>query len=118
MWFRIDDNFAFHPKVIQAGNEAVGVWARTGSWSSQQLTDGFVPDDIANTIGRAAAVRRLVSSGLWLPVDGGFQFHEWELRNPTRAQVEADREAARKRQERWRRQRRDSDGTFTEGGDE
>jgi hypothetical protein len=101
--------------VLRAGNEACGVWVRAGSWSSQQLTDGFVPEDIAGTIGKPATLRRLVAAGLWLPADGGFHFHEWQVRNPSRAQVEADREAARKRQERWRRQRRNEDGSFGEG---
>lgn len=36
-WFRVDDDFALHPKAIAAGNAALGLWvrpstrARTGS---------------------------------------------------------------------------------------
>jgi hypothetical protein len=95
-WFRVDDTFAFHPKVVAAGNEAIGVWVRAGSYASQQLTDGFVPDDIAALMGGRHAsqtAQRLTSAGLWVPCQGGFTFHDWEDRNPTRAEVEADRQA-------------------------
>lgn len=99
-WFKVDDTLAFHPKVMQAGNPAMGLWVRAGSWASQQLTDGYVPDDVARTLGSRAEIGRLVDSGLWLPgVTGGFQFHQWNEggRQPKRNDVEARREADRQR---------------------
>lgn len=114
-WFKVDDNFALHPKVMRAGNEAIGLWVRAGSWAMQQLTDGFVPDDIVPILGTVKAAKRLVAVGLWLPVEGGYQFHEWVARNPSRSDLEAQREATRKRQQRWRESHRDDAGKFTEG---
>lgn len=86
-WFRVDDTFAFHHKTEAAGNAAVGLWTRAGSWSMHTLSDGFVPESIALKLGTAAQADRLLASGLWLPMPTGFAFHEWEGRNPSKADV-------------------------------
>ena len=31
-WFNVDDGFAFHRKAVRAGNAAIGLWTRAGSW--------------------------------------------------------------------------------------
>lgn len=105
-WFRVDDNLAFHPKAIAAGNPALGLWVRAGSWAGQQLSDGFVPSEIARSLGTRSQVDRLVDVGLWLPSSGGFEFHQFAERNPTRLQVESRRDAGAKRLQRWREERR------------
>lgn len=110
MWFRVDDNLAFHPKAMRAGNSAMGLWVRAGSWASQQLTDGYVPDDIARAIGSKADVERLLRSGLWLPSEDGFEFHEFAERNPTRDEVQQRRKATAERIRRWRDKRDGKDG--------
>ena len=53
-WFKVDDNLAFHHKVVAAGNAAMGLWVRAGAMCAQQLTDGFVPDHMVNTLGSKA----------------------------------------------------------------
>lgn len=110
-WFRVDDNLAFHAKVVAAGNPAMGLWVRAGAWSAQQLSDGYVPEHIAATLGTPAQAARLVSSRLWEKVDGGFSFHEWagENRQPTREQVESTR---RKEREKKAHQRRNAAGQW------
>lgn len=104
VWFKVDDTLAFHPKAVAAGNAAMGLWARAGSWASQQLTDGYVPDDIAHSIGTRAEARKLVAVGFWIRKDDGYLFHQWndDGRQPTRIKVETEREAARQRQARAR----------------
>lgn len=99
-WFNVDDGFAFHRKAMLAGNAALGLWVRSGSWCAQQLTEGFVPHDMVEHLGTATQAKKLVRAGLWEPADGGYQFHEWsaEGRNPTRAEV-----AERRRRERERK---------------
>lgn len=104
VWFRVDDNLAFHPKVMQAQNPAMGLWVRAGSWAAQQLTDGVVPQEIAKNIGGKREIDRLVDNGLWLPVDSGFVFHQWTERNPSRSQIESRRASGAKRLQRWREQ--------------
>lgn len=106
-WFKVDDNLAFHPKALRAGNAAMGLWVRAGSWSAQQLTDGHVPADLADQVGTPAQAKKLVDVGLWVPDKTGFRFHEWEERQPTRAAVEQKRKANAERIQRWREQHRD-----------
>jgi hypothetical protein len=96
-WFRVDDNLGFHHKVIAAGNPAMGLWVRAGSVCASQLTDGFVPDHMIASLGTVAQAKRLVEVGLWDRTEGGYTFHEWEERQPRRADVEAERAAAKER---------------------
>lgn len=105
-WFKVDDTLAFHHKSIAAGNAAMGLWVRAGSWSMQMLTDGWIPIQVVTQLGTRAEARRLVSAGLWDEKDDGFQFHEWAQRQPTRVQVLADREAAAERKRKSREKRR------------
>lgn len=92
-WFRVDDNLAFHSKVIAAGNSAMGLWVRAGSWSMQQLTDGNVPTHVARSMGSKAEASRLVTAGLWRETREGYVFHEWEGRQPSAADVKLAAEA-------------------------
>lgn len=106
-WFKVDDTLFTHPKVTKAGNRAIGLWVRAGSWSMSLLTDGFVPKHMIPTLGASTAdARKLVDAGLWATArqDGedGYRFHQWLERQPSREQVEADRAAARERQQRAR----------------
>lgn len=112
VWFKVDDTLAFHRKTVAAGNAAMGLWVRAGSWSAQQLQDGFVPDHIVGALGTKREATRLVSAELWIRVEGGFQFHQWDEpgRQPTREQVETDRAAARERMRKLR------GGSRTPGG--
>lgn len=100
-WFQVDDGLPMHPKVIAAGNAAMGLWVRAGSWSMHNLTDGWVPNDVVRILGTATEARRLVVAGLWEAKDDGFQFHEFvgPGRQRSRVQVLARREANRRRQE-------------------
>ncbi len=94
-WFKVDDRLHSHPKAIAAGTPAMGLWVLCGSWSSAQLQDGHVPLAIARMYGTPALARSLVKSGLWDEVEGGYQFHDWEDRNPLKEHVETVREARR-----------------------
>lgn len=104
-WFKVDDTLATHAKVVRAGNAAMGLWVRSGSWSASQLTDGFVPSDMIGVLGgKPADARRLVEVGLWHNAEGGYRFHEWEKdgRQPTRAETEKKRDEWRARQRKAR----------------
>lgn len=108
-WFKVDDTLAFHGKTVAAGNAAMGLWVRAGSWSMQQLTDGFVPNHIARQLGTRSEAKRLVDSGLWDQKDDGYLFHEWSQRQPSRAKVHSDREANAERLRKWREKNRDGE---------
>ena len=96
-WFKVDDTLAHHAKAVAAGNAAMGLWVRAGAWCSQQLTDGFVPDHMARSLGSAREIAALVRVGLWAAEEGGYQFHQWGGRNPTRVEVETRRAEDAKR---------------------
>jgi hypothetical protein len=107
-WFKVDDGFHSHPKTAATSLAAIGLWTVSGSWSSDHLQDGVVPDHMIPSLarGQMELADELVRTGLWRRIRGGYKFHQWETngdggkRNPTRAEVEALRlkraEAGRK----------------------
>jgi hypothetical protein len=102
VWFLVDDNLAFHKKVITAGNDAMGAWVRAGAWAAFALTDGYVPITVARQIGTKKELENLVKAGLWSRVTDGYQFHDWDHLQPASDQVKQRREAARIRKQRQR----------------
>jgi hypothetical protein len=103
-WFRVDDGFHSHPKTLSTSLSARGLWVTAGSWSSAHLTNGVVrPQDLASLGGTPELAAELVSAGLWEKRrGGGWKFHGWSDKNPTKEAVEKEREAARERQRRSR----------------
>lgn len=105
MWFKVDDGLAFHHKAIKAGNAAMGLWVRAGSYCGQHMTDGFISADVVATMGTTAQANRLVAAKLWLEADDGYQFHDWQEMNPTRAEIEIARKKEANRKKIWRETR-------------
>ena len=108
-WFKVDDQLAFHSKTMLAGNEAMGLWVRAGSWSSAHFTNGFIPEHMALAMAPPMAnsnlpsdaidlPSRLVEAGFWHKVEGGYQFHDWDDFQP-------DGKAEKERQEKIRKER-------------
>lgn len=97
--FRTDDGLHSHPKAQKAGDEALGMWVRAGSWCMAYLTDGFVPEWwVRQQPQGMKKAKKLVDSGLWTTTnqDGldGFLFHEFvgPGRQDSAAQIRSDRE--------------------------
>ena len=89
-WFRLDDQGAFHAKVVKAGNEAYGAWCRAGQWCSAHNQDGLIPHHIAHLIAPARTWARALSAGLLDPTDAdSYLIHDFNEYNPTETQVEA-----------------------------
>lgn len=95
-WFKADDQLPFHPKVLAAGNAAMGLWIRAGTWSSSQLTDGFIPTAIASAMANECDADALVDANLWDRVNGGYQFHDWADFQPSAEEERAKREARKR----------------------
>lgn len=125
-WFRIDDSFSDHPKVRRIPRTrrlaAIGLWSLAGSWSAKHSTDGVIPgymiEELAGTKALAGA---LVEVGLWHRGDhacpacptaeaSAFVAHAFTERNPSRAQVEAERRAGAERQRQSRERKRSAGG--------
>lgn len=97
-WFKVDDGFHGHPKVVELSTSAVGVWTLCGSWSAKYLTDGAVNlKTIVRLGGQESDALELVQSGLWLGTGDGYQFKDWDQYQPLKVAVEAEREAAQER---------------------
>ena len=94
-WGKIDDQLAFHPKALAAGNEALGMWVRSLSYSCQMLTGGFISHEIVSAMGGAKIAKKLVGAGLWLVAEGGYQFHDWEKYQPCAETEKIKRERTR-----------------------
>lgn len=89
-WFRLDDQGAFHAKVVKAGNEAYGAWCRAGQWCSAHGSTGFIPIEVAHLLASKKIWDRALSCGLLDKTDGaGYQIHDFNEYNPTEEQVDA-----------------------------
>ena len=115
-WFKVDDGFYDHPKVIDLPLAAVGLWALAGAYCARHLTDGVITDRQIRAIGgtrkQAAA---LVAAGLWSSDDAPpsarrYAFNDWGDFQPARADVEAKREEARERMAAARARKRKTSG--------
>jgi hypothetical protein len=113
-WVRIDEEFVHHPKVVQVGPFGVALQVAALCYANQHLTDGFIPygavrvlldfnrlgenvgDDpekeFWSEVGAFNVAKWLVEAGMWKEVEGGFQIHDFEDYQPTRAEVIAERE--------------------------
>lgn len=118
MWFKVDDSFFSNPKTAMLSDGATALWLRSGSWSAQQLTDGFIPARMVPMFrGSDDSVRELCEVGLWERDDerDGYWFHDWSDYQPDGEEVDALR---RKRSEAGKRgaNRRWSRKTVDENG--
>lgn len=118
MWFKVDDSFFSNPKTAMLSDGATALWLRSGSWSAQQLTDGFIPARMVPMFrGSDDSVRELCDVGLWERDEerDGYRFHDWNDYQPDGEEVDALR---RKRSEagkrgansRWKRKTVDENG--------
>lgn len=102
-WFKIDDGFWSHPKVLELSDAAIALWVRAGSYCAGHLTDGEVKLSTLRVLGADRdAATELVLAGLWDIVEERWYFHDWVDYQPTREQVLAEREAATERKRRSR----------------
>jgi hypothetical protein len=106
-WARFDDQFYDHPKVLSLDPalalQCVGLQLLATCWCSKQLSDGVLPASLPSRLGaNRKIVAELVRVGMW--EDGGTEYiiHDYLDYNPSREQVEADREAAKERMNRAR----------------
>lgn len=112
-WFQLDDGTDTEFRVMQAGTAAFGLYARCGVWVARNLTDGFVPAEVAAAYGTREWIEKLVATGLWSRVDGGFGMPDYldRHKNKTAEKIQAAKDAAADRQAKMRersKSRRDS----------
>lgn len=83
-WFKVDDQFWSHPKVVELSPDAVSLWVRAGSYAAQHLTDGIVTYGIVRMLAADRdAATELTNAGLWDQKDSRtWSFHDWEDYQP------------------------------------
>lgn len=101
-WAKLDDQYFRHPKSRAAGRDGRALDLAAICYCSSALTDGFVSDAALPLIAaeaevKASVARKLVDVGRWDAVDGGYRVHNYEKRQRTREQVEAERGSVRRR---------------------
>lgn len=106
-WFRVDDSFGDHPKVLDLDLATIGLWTLAGTYASRYLTDGLITDSALRRIAPHVSIgtkrklaARLVAAGLWELVDDGTQIHDFGDYNPDAA---TEKEKRRKRAEAGRK---------------
>jgi hypothetical protein len=118
-WVRFVPGFSRHPKRLKSGPISSWLWVCSVDHCTEYVTDGFldeaaVPSLCPTIVGAALkrAVDNLVAVGSWEKVEGGYIVHNYLEHNLSKAQVEADRAAARTRYTSWksRHQRAPEDG--------
>ncbi|WP_300680711.1 hypothetical protein [Nocardioides sp.] len=127
VWFRMDDGFDSHPKVLDiprgaARLRAIGLWTSMGTWCARNLTDGkFGAHMVAEMGGNSADAKHLTRVNLWhglgegcgtkscpAGVPGLMQVHDFLDQNPSKEEVLAGREAAAERQRKSREKKKDA----------
>lgn len=108
-WVRIDDSFSDHPKVEAAGGDAAWLYVCMLCYCNRHLTDGFVPVEklprLSDRSRPAALAARLAEVGLVDAVDGGWRVHDYHDYQPSRESVVAERDQAKERMRRVRKER-------------
>lgn len=127
-WVRIDDQFPKHPKIARCGPIGQALFVSGLCYCAQYLTDGFIPsgvaaalidatdDDLVETFDIRRVIQRLVDSGMWEKVRGGYQVHDYLEYQPSKETVQARRDEARNRMRshRSREVRANNDRTSSE----
>lgn len=107
----IDDRFDEHPKYVEADwdLEHYGLQACALTYCNRHQTDGKVPSRAVQRFGKGNAKRNqklaaaLVERGFWRRIDGGYEVVGFLDHNPSKAEVEAKRAAAKARKDAWKR---------------
>ncbi len=104
-WVRIDDRAPEHRKLLEAGPLAAWLWVCGLCYCNRQKArDGFIPASALPVLypmpKPGTHAEKLVSAGLWEPVNGGYLIHDYHDFQPdaetANAISEARREAGRR----------------------
>ena len=112
-WFKLDDSTYDHPKIVPLSDGAFRLWVLAGLYSAKHLTDGVVTAATLTVLqAKPKHVDEIVDAGLWEPQGNEWIIHDWHHYQPSRAEVERNRNQSRKRMQKWRDSHRNDDGTF------
>lgn len=103
-WVRLDDSMPEHPKMVALTDRAFRQHVSALCYCNRNLTDGAIPDTIAHRL--VASGKRyageLVTAGIWDKTTDGYQIHDYEDYQPSRASVLHERAKTAERVAKWR----------------
>lgn len=114
-WIKIDDNFPDHPKIIGLSDKAFRTHIEGLCYAGRYLTDGHIPQFVADKIGTKEAIEELLKVRLWIIPDNGLDgyiIHDYLLHQTSKQQVEDKRANLRERQKRYRERHSGFDDEF------
>lgn len=92
-----------HPKSRIAGLEAMGLWLLAGTYCTDYLTDGAVPEWFVESWPKGKQLAgKLVTAGFWETHPDGWQFLSWTEYQRSKSQVLADKKKTADRVKKWR----------------
>lgn len=99
VWVRLSDDINEHPKIARLDDHGLSLFIAGLAYSNRNTTDGFIPKAVG--LGQlryceghvAEAIAQLVETVLWVPVDRGWQIHDFGQYQPSRAEVMQERAA-------------------------
>jgi hypothetical protein len=102
MWFDVDDHLHNSPELLSIPRRyraaAMGVWTVCGSWTSAQLTNGFIPNEVIKDYGGTPDIRGwLIKAGFWIDGIEGVQYTSQGCRIPSAQRVRDERVAGARR---------------------
>lgn len=104
-WLRLDDQFSTNAKILAAGKDGRELYFSALGHAARNLTDGFIDARLLRQIAAMfevyepePAVKNLVDAGLWEVCEGGWRIHDYLEYNPSREEVQFQREIIRRRQ--------------------
>ena len=90
-----------HPKIAPLSDKAFRALFEATFYSRRMMSDGFLDGRIVLKRWGRKVADELSSNDpnrpSWIPVDGGWQIHDFHKHHPMRADIEAKREAVRLR---------------------
>ena len=86
-WVKLDDQARHHRKILAVGPTAAWLWACGLMYcNAQKARDGFIPNEAVQILYPIPTwkkeVPKLVAQGLWEPVEGGYQVHDYHDYQP------------------------------------
>jgi hypothetical protein len=94
-WVRLDDAFPDHPKVIGLTDAAFRTHVAGLCYAGRYLTDGHIPTSALRQIGTRKAAQELETAALWDRTDHGWVIRDFLDYNPSKADVESERDRRR-----------------------
>lgn len=64
------------PEMCRAGIAAFGLWVLAASWSLATETPGYIPTEVALTLGKQKHIAALWDADVWIATEHGFLMHK------------------------------------------